>query len=360
MSDRYLYPSAENLIEILGNVCSAGDVKAIAADNGIFIDYGQHKDYARLMSKLFWGKAVLESIHDSAILNNHKNSLSGFWLNIDSDEGDELQNFSILQLIDSNIGQEIGKNKMKISSPSQTSDPKIFTGTVDYLEKKIGRIEFINEVKRSFKYYCRKIDENRYEFLIDVDSSRDKKVFENWIVKEIRKTETLIPSVTNLDPDSLGSHLIEFFDELATSAMVNWDFKEITKIIVKKQDDEESEEIEVDNQNLLGIQKAILEGKTLRNNSFVRECEESNYRFMAMSYRYENNDAYSIVVSSEFKERPKVFEINIVAYTRFEGEDRHSISYHLPKSIRGQILHNFYRVAKTIYDRLTIRVTLTE
>ncbi|GEM_PF-3601943 len=363
MEKENYFPLPEEIKLVLNDLILADEIKNIAASNGIFIDYGIQSDYADLLSKIYWDFSTICRIHDMALFKTRKGAISGFWINIENNE-DNLNkvDFSILKLINEKVGQEIGERKIKLTNPKVLDNEGTFEGSIEYKQKKVGKTKFIDEVDRSFSFICSKKDDNQYEFLVENDSSNDKNVLEDFIKRQIQKEPTLTCKTINLLPEKLGSYkLVEFFDTLAKQTMPDWEFKEIKKIIVRQRDmtSDEGNDHEVENQHVLGIQKAILEGTSLRTNSFVKECEINGYRFMAMTYSFrKKNKPFGIDISTEFKEKPKVFEVNVVDFFKIEGVEKREIDVHLDPEEKKSILGEFYRTSKSIYEKLIIGVPL--
>jgi len=87
-----------------------------------------------------------------------------------------------------------------------------------------------------------------------------------------------------------------------------------------KLEDGEDDLKELSGDELVGIFQAVLEGKNLRENSFVKKLVESGYRFNAMSYEFEHIERVKILqLKAEFKGRAKVFEVSIVTTSENVG-----------------------------------------
>jgi len=71
-------------------------------------------------------------------------------------------------------------------------------------------------------------------------------------------------------------------------------------------DDEETRELDGEEEgalkNLQGITSAILNGTSIRNNSFVQECLDNNFYVSTMGYKFESMaDLRAVVVEINFK-----------------------------------------------------------
>ena len=131
-----------------------------------------------------------------------------------------------------------------------------------------------------------------------------------------------------------------------------WDFNEVKQLGFRKgKGDEEGEEVA--DSDLVGITQAILEGKNLRENSFVKQSEKSGYRFTAMTYEFSHKKhPYVIEVSSEFKGRPKVFEVSIKSYKQRTGIEENLSSASLSKKEEFALTSKLWSEAEAIYNQL--------
>ena len=130
-------------------------------------------------------------------------------------------------------------------------------------------------------------------------------------------------SIVNLTVDQT----ILFFDRLAKEGLGGqWGIKDILRLTLKnnRNDNKQSYEIESseneDEQNdeeatkeqLTGISQAILEGKNLRENTFVHHAEKSGYIFSSMTYLFEHKENNcQLKIRAEFKGNPKLFEVSL-------------------------------------------------
>lgn len=228
-------------------------------------------------------------------------------------------------------------------------DSMTHQGTIGYIQRKPGRVEFLQEDHRSFDYYIQEIQKGQWQVLVDCNKSNDSKVLEDLINKNTRREIRMVV----LDQDSLSSkQTIRFFDELATRGMSSeWRFTEVKQLVFRKAKQDVEEEVE--ESQLSGITQAILEGNDLRENPFVKQSEESGYRFTAMTYEYENKTKpFVIQVHAEFKGRPKVFEVSLKSYKAREGIKELLEPFSISMDEDRRIRSDFWSIAKEIYDEL--------
>lgn len=99
----------------------------------------------------------------------------------------------------------------------------------------------------------------------------------------------------------------------------------------------------------------MLEGKNLRENSFVHHAEESGYIFTAMTYIFANTKAGNkLIFKAEFKGIPKIFEVCLENYQQndIEKEGYEDALSSLDEKENIQYRSIFWNNAKKIYDEL--------
>jgi hypothetical protein len=171
---------------------------------------------------------------------------------------------------------------------------------------------------------------------------------EDWI-KKIggRDTELFV-----IDQSFLTSiQTVAFFDTLATRGMgKDWHFTKVKHLIFRKGDDDEEE---AGKSELSGITQAILDGNDLRDNPFVKQSEESGYRFTAMTYEFEHKkEPHILQIRAEFKGRPKVFEVELKSSKKRVGKEENLEDCPLKDEEEMKICADFWTNAKKVFDEL--------
>jgi len=110
---------------------------------------------------------------------------------------------------------------------------------------------------------------------------------------------------------------------------------------------------QVGRQDLNSITQAILEGKNLRTNSFVKDCEKQGYFFLSMTLELKNINLSEIIqVRLRFKLSPEMFEVVLVNMALEDENGRREISF--PEQRQQEILKEFWnnchKVWQEIYD----------
>lgn len=351
-TNQYNYPSRYDLIQALTKFSKATFVKQFAQERGIFLTRAVVSDLGNFLSGLFYEHSDLEEIRESGYRQSSKSTLSGYTYVVDNNDPQSPDPITAIEkAMDSN---SIDKG-IKLTPLVRISDKngiEKYKGSVTYQNSKPGKIEFLQKEEKSFDYYIQYEEENKYKILVDCGSSKDSKVLLDRILKKH------LPKSGRyhiLDIDNLSSaQTIKFFDKLAKEGMDSneWEFNEVKHLVLKKSKSTEEEE-EVPESTLIGITQAILEGKNLRENSFVKQCENSGYRFTATTFEFSHKThPYVIQVSSEFKGRPKVFEVSIKGYKQREGLEETLEKSEISKEVELTITSKLWYEAELIYNEL--------
>ena len=351
MESTIIYPNKFALQVSLNDFCSRRFVDIFAQERGIFISNATQSDLGDYLSGLFFDRDDLSQIHHEALHVYKKNSLSGFWVSTNGD------GINLLDELERSIGKIVEpKNSMTLGQIIKKDGlgDDYFIGSVGYLQRQPGRVEFLNEVERSFEFYIKEVEPNRWQILVDGHRAQDAQILEDWFPTfSVRNYQ-----VVTIDQGELNnSETVAFFDQLSTEGMSEaWEFTQVKKITLRKsntQDDEEETRNETDQSVLSGISQAILEGKDLRHNSFVKQCENGGYRFTAMTYEYSQKEhPYVIEIRAEFKGRPKLFEVATEKSTRRVGPEEKLEDFQFPEEQILQMLTTFYGKAKLIFDAI--------
>jgi hypothetical protein len=308
------YPTRYEIEQTLtADFCSRSFVDKFAQSRGVFITKAIQDELSEHLSGFFYEHFDIEEIRDNAYKRNSSKTLAGFVVTSQDEEFDPVQALDGLR---GSIELEKGVVLGPIVEETNSDGSKQFKGSMEYVDRKPGRIEFLQEEVRQFDYTIKSIDDNSYQILVECQKSNDANVFEKLVKK---KTGKDVRSET-LDPEILSAkNTITFFDELAMKGMPgDWRLVEVRQLIFRKSKSESEEE--VNTEELSGITQAILDGNNLRENKFVKQSEESGYRFTAMTYEFEHKTHPQIIqIRAEFKSRPKVFEVGIHDFKLREG-----------------------------------------
>lgn len=349
MEKIFKYPGRYEIEQALGELGSRRFLDNFAQERGVFITKVNQPELAEIMSGLFFENSDIEEIRKAALRIHVKTTLAGFYVHNTEDDFDLIAHIDNLRQNDS-AGRD---NKIEeLVKLEDDEDGELYRGTLIHTERKPGRVEFLQEQRRNIDFYIKKTNEGQWKFLVDCNKSADARILEDLVDNSTSKETRL----AKLNQDLLTSdQTVKFFDELATKGMdSNWEFKEVRQLVFRKpKDRNDDEELEAEESALAGITQAILDGHDLRENPFVKRSEQSGYRFTAMTFEYDHiTKPFNILIHSEFKEKPKVFEIGITSFKSREGVDEKLVPYSLPEEEEKEIRFAFWARSKEIFDKL--------
>ena len=353
--NQIVYPDQYALEQAFGEFWKSQHVDIFSKDMGVFITNASQDDVAQFLSCLFYEYSQLEQIRKSALQLHGISALFGFRIRAENDLLD------LASIIDKYRGQQVdARERMTIKPLIKVADNNIqpkYKGSIEYLQNKPGRVQFLQGSERSFDYQIRQSsDEHEWEIIVDCSRSNDGRLMEDWIRRILPKGN----HIHKIDQDELTTEqTIKFFDELGNEgAGTQWRFTQVKRLVLRREEvaesDDEEEVVETDSTVLSGISQAILEGNELRDNLFVKQSESGGYRFSAMTYEYENIEhPYLRELRAEFKKRPKVFEVSLEKYSRRVGLEESTQTHILSDEDRILMLSEFWNKARRVFNKLT-------
>lgn len=356
------YPSPRDLELILADSVKKGDLMAFLRKRGIFFFNTSMETLAKQVSIMYWDYDSLEELRGMAYRTSNKKVLSGFSLMSSSE-------FALNDIYDGlRMSGELKEDGYTLNSitKKKSSSEVIYGGTLSYVKKSAGRMEFIRTEVREVSFEMRQINPNEWQVEVDGGKSNDGKVVYG-LLERIAKKQDVSINMLRIDRLTKAS-TISFFDQLAKIGLPKeWIIEDISRITLKRnpgtKDDmnleieEEDDDIEeVNKEDLSGITQAILEGKNLREQDFVRRAEVSGYAFTSMTYTFYRAETNAKVkLRAEFKGNPKIFEVGLESYLipANEGEDRFEDSISsLSDSDNMSLRSIFWNNAQSLYYSL--------
>lgn len=350
MARANIYPTKYELVEVLSTITNRGFLNEFAQSRGIFITNTDTTALAHEVANLFLDNQDLEAIRREAYQSNNSHALSGFVVK-SPDKGFDLRT-NYQWIFDQ------GKQKLNqtITQLSKVKGTNIYKGNVEYLKKRAGRMEFLQDETSQFDFYIEEIGPGNWQVQVDGTRSTDLRELKD-LFEEVIKTDT---AVLTIDQSLLNTESsILYFDKLATGAMSSdWNFKTVVQLTLRKGNEDGDTKEVTSTDELGGITKAILQGEGLRENKFVTASVESGYRFNAMTYEFHHSkEPFVLKIKAEFKGRPKVFEVTIDDYEEILGTGLSRNKLTIPNSYSMQIRSGFWNASKTIFDTIIKRVS---
>lgn len=351
------YPDANDLTTILIESVRRSDLNRFLSAKGIFYYNASTEELAKKTASMILDYEDLEQIRKFAYRSSNKNILSGFSLKSDK-SFDIADIYSAIR--DNGTLKTDGYELKSISRINKAgSDDIQYNGSVTYTSKKAGRMEFIRTEERDVSFVMKQNTESCWQVEVDGGKSSDGKTIHKMLQKIVRGKDIVIDEIRI---DNLSrKNTIEFFDKLTKQGLdAPWLLEDIAHITLKRVDnlddeDDETGEKEATEEQLSGITQAVLEGKNLRENSFVHHAEESGYIFTAMTYVFANTKlGCKLIFKAEFKGSPKIFEVCLENYLQNDIEKNGFEDALSSLDEKDNIKYRsvFWNNAKKIYDEL--------
>lgn len=304
------YPTPDDLSSVIRDYIHKGDLMNFLHCRGIFYSSMKRDTLAQKTASILYGYPQLEELRRMAHNQSNKSILTGFSLSSEK----EFDFASIYSDYRSHHASSDKDYLFKAISKQKTDEgEEVYKGEVIYRSKKAGRVEFIKEEKHDITFIARKTGNKTWLIEVDGNKSGDGKEVQKMIQKIVKEQSVKVNSLTLEELDE--NKPIIFFDRLAKEGMnKDWIIKDITRITIRRPITEESEDeeetSEISDDHLQGIKQAILDGKDLRENKFVKSSEKDGYIFSSMTYNFcEKSTQRHISIRAEFKGNPKIFEV---------------------------------------------------
>lgn len=360
------YPHASEVRDIIIDCVKNADLHDFLRGKGIYYFNASREEAAELTSHLLLDEQDLDVLRGYAYKNTQRSILSGFTLVSDSF-------FDLSSLYNTIRSKEtLVKDGYSLKALTKMGE-KAFGGEIVYKKRRPGRTAFLKYDKRDISFTIKSLTEKEWQVEVDGDKSSDGKVVQQLFEKaaegkSIRRDELLLSNLSIEDT-------INFFDGLRTDALdKEWQVNDILRITLRKptssdkeedvedngvdvdKETKEKDEVTVDDEHLSGIRQAILEGKNLRDNSFVHSAQKSGYIFTSMTYLFQHKkNGTFLKLRAEFKGSPKIFEVCLEDYGRNvekgNDEDKELITK-LSDEDNMKYRSQFWNAAKKIYNKL--------
>lgn len=360
------YPNSNELRDVVNESVKQSELLSFLRKKGIFYLNASHEDSSMLTARLLLDGDDLNEIRRYAYRNVNKSLLSGFVL--ESNSVFDLE--SVYNTIrDRETFKKDGytlKALYKVGGKT-----KEFGGKVEYKRKRPGKTAFLKEEKHEISFRIKELSKKQWQVEVDGESSSDGKAIQKLFSMAVRGKDITIDEL-RLDGLS-NANTITFFDRLVKESLGSeWAIEDILRLTLRRskdkdesveavEDEEETttgdakevEEKEAPKEQLSGISQAILEGKNLRENKFVRMAEEDGYLFSSMTYMFERKkDNSHIKLRAEFKGSPKIFEVSLESFSKPDTDLSEGDTVDLSEEQNYEYRTEFWNNAKKIYKEL--------
>jgi hypothetical protein len=325
-------------------------VKKVLQKQGILLPSTNCEHIASQVYPILWGSVDIEELSQSLDDPNNyiKSSLIEVSVKNSDNPLDELETFF--------NNASYGNTRYTLSSMIRSEDGRILL-QLKYPLSKPGRMELISTQTRNINVIISKKSENRAVIDVRQATSSEMKEINKFLEDATKKDQSV--TTTHISLNKLTTeNKVAFFDEFNKMKFPGWRFLTVTKVELKRSQAsaDETKEIDEDNEsdsiaNLQGITSAILNGTSIRNNSFVQECLDNNFFVSVMGYKFENmSDLVEVVVEINFKYDD--LKIDICKTYEYDNDAEDLRLHPLIMSIQEGILQMFQNAAYQKYNEI--------
>lgn len=219
------------------------------------------------------------------------------------------------------------KRDLKVKSVNETDDR--FEFDLSFTQKRIGRRTLVGEIDRETTVRVENTDDEAVRTAIQdyqvIDHANAvASFFETWEANRRRNGDAPVKKLDFSIRRLPLKDRIELFDDILSEEPGYWRLEDVQQMGVERGEQPQMKEIfeeveteedvqDVVDDNLKGIQDAVLRGEGLRSNPIIQTCEDNGYYFKSAKLFMDNYDlAYKLEVLIEFKQGPRQrFDVRI-------------------------------------------------
>jgi len=362
---------------IMFRTTSFDALKHFMQRRGLFIaGWGKH-DIAGFATNILFGHQDYMELRRIALGGEASTSISGFNLrhklhsvNVETLTSD------IVRLRGSIASQSESFNRRgepipRLGMPTR-GDSGLLNIHFEYERVIPGRVELMQRVESQVDLVLESIGDTQWRVVCYPQANQDVKRIQELFEQMARGGYEAY--TISLEPFSREER-IRFFDDLLQhySRDGEWILEQVTEITIRRPtadtgddlrlDGEDSESAgfindqeieEVDREYVRSITQAILQGRNLRTNKFVQDCEKQGFYFLAMTLELSNRQTPEVVqVMIRFKLSPQMFEVILrtMAERDEKGERAVTVPYHRQREILRECWDTSHKVWHRIRDK---------
>jgi hypothetical protein len=222
---------------------------------------------------------------------------------------------------------------------------------ITYSEHKPSLIDLLDVTQRKIEV---QVNEHEDSYSLDfnhngpTDFRKIKEVL-GYLKDELKDTELQFYEISL--NELTKENKIKLFEEFFRFEHEEWKLVEIIKLKVKRDSIEEI----VASDQLKGINSAVLDGKNLFENTFVKSTLDSGFYFSMATMRLDHREKPEFIdLVIDFKSRPEMCEVRLESsgeYAEDEGEIK-EIKKVLPFEVQEELLYNFKNTLSVIFTEL--------
>jgi hypothetical protein len=325
-------------------------VKSVLKKRGVLLTSTSSNIVAEQMYPILWGILDMSEFKDSIDDSNNYIKSSLIEINCKSEN----------EIIDTVESAFTMSNYMKkqYSFDSMCRDNNNLSMRLKYPKSKIGKNELMSIQDKYVDIFVKKISENKAIFDIRQASSNEMKDVNKFLNEVLIENNELKMRRINLG-NLTNENRIDFFDKLNLHNFKEWTFLTVTKMELKKNEANDDEEVTLDEDesneqalgNLRGITSAIVNGTSIRTNSFVQECLKNQFSIATMGYKYQHKtELVKVIIEINFKYDD--IKIDISKTYEYDDTEKKEKAHPLMLSRQEDIIKSFQDVAYNIYEEI--------
>ncbi|NRG35141.1 hypothetical protein [Niallia circulans] len=340
------YPYRSHLRRVLNKHVTTRDVNSFLKEKGILVHAFRKEDLSRIGADYYYSMANIVDLKEK--IDSPTNYKKTSRINIPTNQVDELKS-TLTSLTGQKLDNDEDTRVTVLSNPDGT-----WMFEIDYTEYKPSLINLLDVTNRKITVNVNEQGESTSLDFSLLTPHDYKKVTE--VIKQVHKNSDDFSfnfseiSLSNLTKKKR----ISLFDNFFNYKHESWSLVEITKLKVKR-DKNDEEETDISKDQLAGINSALLDGKNLIENNFVKSTLKNGFYFSMATMKFENQSTPEFIeLVIDFKSRPERCETNIVSSGFYEedGLGIRTIKNLFDTETQNNITFNFKNTLYQIYVEL--------
>lgn len=349
------YPNRYHVCKVIEQFMSSKASMNFFKEKGILVLASQKKDVAKIAADHYFSRESFLQL--KGLIETEHNYKKTSRLEIPSGQIEDLKD-ALKEINGVYLDDE--QNTMVSVVETSQDDWKF---VIDYIEYKPGMIDLLDKTARRVEV---KVNYQQNICSLDFDtvvSSDHKKVMQviNYIEN---KNEDIKLDFSEISLKALSCEgRIQLFNEFFSYDHDQWTFVEIKKLKVKRDEDgikskesSEPDEKIVENDQLQGINSALIDGKNLIENRFVKGTLDNGFYFSMAQMRFDKKGTADFIdVAIEFMSRPEKCETKMVSSGYYYNDDKGDVVEEtnvIESKLQDPILFEFKNVLFQIFRRL--------
>lgn len=306
------YPYKSHLRRVLNKHVSTKDAHSFLKERGILVHAFKKEDLAKIGADYYYSMADIEDLKEK--VDSPENYKKTSRINIPTSQLDELKS-TLISLTDQKLDNDEDTQVIVTSNEDGT-----WQFEIEYTEYKPSLINLLDVTNRKITVNVNEQGDNT-SLDFNILNSHDYKKVTDIIKKVHQNSDDFNFDFSEISLVKLSiEKRISLFNNFFQHIHEPWSLVEITKLKVKRDKIGEQED-DVDQDQLAGINSALLDGKNLIENNFVKNTLKNGFYFSMATMRFENQKAPEFIeLVIDFKTRPERCETNIVSSGHYEEE----------------------------------------